>query len=312
MKVISVCVPCFNEAGNIKRAYQEITKVMKALDNYDYEILFEDNASTDGSQEMLRELALCDAHVRVIFNQKNFGPGRSGTNCLIRSRGDAAILIPCDMQDPPGLIPQMISAWERGSQVVWGQKTQSEENGLMFNVRRLYYYILIELAEVDFYPQVDGFGLYDRAVLEDARKYCDSSIGVKGLVGRAGYSVELLPYHQNERKVGTSSYSVFRYLRLALQTVTSNSTKPLDWMVTLSCAVALFGVIFAAAYVIVSIVSGSGLSFADIGIILLILIAALQFLAISLVGRYVGRIREQLDKEPLVFEKEEVSQRAME
>ena len=127
MKKISILCCCYNEELNIQNMYNALTQVMSKLEKYDYEIIFEDNASKDNSQNILRDIAKKDKKVKVIFNQANFGPARSGLNCLKHATGDAVIGIPCDFQEPPEMIPQFIEGWENGNDIVWGQKTRSKE-----------------------------------------------------------------------------------------------------------------------------------------------------------------------------------------
>ena len=136
MKKISIGVPCYNEEENIELMYEAITAQMKQLPQYEYEIIFADNDSKDKSQEILRSLAAKDKKVRVVLNQTNFGPERSGVNCFRNASGDAYIGIPCDFQEPPEMIPTFIEEWEQGHDIVWGQKTQSKEGKIKYALRK--------------------------------------------------------------------------------------------------------------------------------------------------------------------------------
>lgn len=132
MKLVSICVPCFNEEENIEKAYETLVGVMSTVSSVDYEIIFADNDSLDGSQDILRKLASQDPKVKVIFNSRNYGALRSGMNCLMRAQGDAVISYPCDMQEPAAMIPTFIEKWLAGNPVVWGQKKRKRGKGLNF------------------------------------------------------------------------------------------------------------------------------------------------------------------------------------
>ena len=138
-----------------------ISNVLEKMPKYEYEIIFGDNCSTDNSEKILRGLAEKDCRVKVIINNRNFGPERSSKNIMFSSTGDVVISIPCDMQEPPEMIPQFIEEWEKGNLVVLGQKTKSAERNIKYNCRKLYYKIIKKFSDTPQYEQVTGFGCID-------------------------------------------------------------------------------------------------------------------------------------------------------
>ena len=138
MKLISICIPCYNEEKNISPIYRKVKEEIEKLNEYKYEIIFADNHSSDGSIEVLREIAATDSNVKVILNQANFGLMRSQRNCVFHAKGDAIICLACDLQEPAELIPEFIKGWEEGYKIVWGQKTNSKESSMK-----------IELVDID-------------------------------------------------------------------------------------------------------------------------------------------------------------------
>src|SRR5664280_1766624 len=165
-KTISIVSGCLNESGNLQEFYDRVCAVMAVLPAYTYEIIFADNCSTDGSQDILRRLATQDRNVKVILNANNFGPLRSGHNALLQATGDALFLLASDLQDPPELLPDLVAKWEEGYRVVAAIKSQSKENPVLFGVRRFYYWLLSKLSDgSDIIPNFTGFGLYDRRVM---------------------------------------------------------------------------------------------------------------------------------------------------
>ena len=215
MKKISVGICCYNEEANIEPMYQAVTHELKKFPNYDYEIIFEDNASTDDSRTILRRLAAEDSHVRAVLNMANFGVERSGYNCMRKATGDAFLSIPCDFEEPPDMIPEFINAWIKGDDVVLGQKTSSDEGRIRYALRGLYYRIIDWFSDYKQIPQVTGFGIYDKKIVNlllDILQY-DPYICTRHVLPEYGIGVLLLPYKHGQRKHGKSSYSLGVLLR---------------------------------------------------------------------------------------------------
>src|SRR5258707_1584004 len=145
-KTISILTPCFNEEDNVREVYERVRGVMSSLGSYDYEHLFIDNASTDNTFAILKLIASFDKNVKIIVNARNFGHIRSPMHALYQASGDAVIGIVADLQDPPELIPQLVQEWENGYFMVLTIKATSEENPLMFWVRKKYYRLVNRLS----------------------------------------------------------------------------------------------------------------------------------------------------------------------
>ena len=308
MKLVSVCVPCFNEEDNIERAYEVLSETLSGIEEVDYEIVFADNASTDGSQDILRRLAETDSRVKVILNARNFGAARSGMNCIMRSNGDAVISFPCDLQEPVEMIPVFVEKWLQGNPVVWGRKESTEEKGPMAFARKTYYRLMALLSDYPFYSQVDGFGIIDRAVLDDVRANYAPGRGMKVIVSSLGYPVCLVPYRQKGRKGGRSSYSVLSYCRTALDVLVEISTKPLFIIGAVSLFLAAFGAIAVVATVIWLIISGPSEGSVVLAMqALCILLLSLVLASVGIVGAYVGHLFVRSTPQPLVSERETIN-----
>ena len=174
MPFISVLTACYNEEDNVEEVYRQVRAVMADLPPHDgepyaYEHVFIDNASTDRTVEILREICETDPNVKVIVNTRNFGHIRSPYHGLLQTHGDAVISLVADLQDPPSMMRDFIHWWEQGYKVVVGVKKTSGENRLMFFVRRQYYRLADSLSEVPQVRNFTGFGLYDRDVIEIAQ-----------------------------------------------------------------------------------------------------------------------------------------------
>ena len=307
---ISIGIPCYNEEDNIQMMYDAVTMQMQALNSYDYEIIFGDNCSTDNSREVLRNIANSDCHVKVIFNQMNFGPYKSGVNIMMHSSGDAYINLVCDFQDPPEMIPTFIAEWEKGNQIVWGQKVKSKENPIKYFLRNVYYGIISALSDYKQIPHVTGFGITDKKVL-DILLYSleqDPDINIRHLVCEYGYPVKLIPYEQQKRARGKSSYNVSRYFDFAIDSLCNTTVKPLKLMVILGFMTAFFSFIVALAYFIYKLMHWNSFDAGIAPIIIgLFFVAAIQLLCIGILGQYLVTIIRKIKKRHIVIEEETIN-----
>src|SRR6185295_19146352 len=170
IRTVTVLTPCYNEAENVRLLYERVRAVFQPLGEYTYEHLFIDNASTDETVSILRDIAAHDKRVKVIVNTRNFGHMRSPYHALLQCRGDAVIGMAADLQDPPELIPAFLEKWREGYKVVLGVKTESEESRVMFAIRSVCYSVIDRLSEVRQVRNSTGFGLYDQAFVSVIRQ----------------------------------------------------------------------------------------------------------------------------------------------
>ena len=310
MKKISIGIPCYNEEGNVELMYKSITDQMNKLPNYDYEIIFEDNNSSDSTQLILREIAQDDKRVKVIFNQANFGPMRSGTNCMGSITGDAYIAIPCDFQEPPEMIPEFVGYWEKGYDVVWGTKTSSKENKIKFFLRKIYYCIIDFFAEFPQLSQVTGFGIMDKSVLGVlmVTKRQDPSVAVRHLIMEYGFKIKLIPYTQQKRESGKSSYNISSYLSFAISSLCNTSTKPLRMMTILGFITSFISLFFGIVYFVYKLIYWDTFSVGIAPLMIgLFFCSAVQLICVGILGEYIGIILKKITHKPIVVERERLN-----
>ena len=300
---VGLVLPCYNEEGNIDELYERLVKVFGALPDYTFEMLFIDNASTDGTVEKLASLVKRDPRVKVIVNSRNFGHIRSPFHALMESAGDCVVAMCTDLQDPPELIPQFLEQWERGASMVLGQKLSSQESPSFFALRGLYYRLAKALSEVPLLEHVTGFGLYDRRVIELMRGFDDPYPYGRGMIAEIGLPYTLIPYDQPLRKRGITKNNFYTLFDLALLGITSHSKVPLR-LATL-CGFLFSGLSLAVAIVFLVLKLcfwysiPAGYAPAVIGIFFL---GSVQIFLIGLLGEYVGAVLTQVRKRPLVTE----------
>lgn len=309
MKKISVCMACYNEEENVHLMYREVKKQLtKYAERYDYEIIFEDNDSQDKTREILREIAREDKRVKVIFNTRNFGPNRSIANCIFRATGDVVITLPCDFQVPPELLEEYMSYWEQGHLIVYGQKLSSEENKLKFFLRKIYYKIIKMFSDVPQYDQLCGMMVVDRKIVNAIKEAYEPDVDLRHLLPELGYKIKVVPYKQQKRRAGKSSYNIYRYFDFAITSLINTSYLPLRLSVILGGIMAVICFIIGMVYLIYKLIHWNTF---DAGIAPLVIgiffIGSIQLLFIGILGEYIGSILRKISKQPLVVEEETIN-----
>lgn len=307
MKKVSVCVPCYNEVGNVRDMAETLTGIMQGLP-YEYEIIFTDNCSTDGTKDILRELASKDTHIKVLMNSRNYGTdGRSDRNTGRYITGDVMLTIPCDFQEPPELIPEFIKYWEEGYQVVCGQKTSSEEGKIKYACRHLYYRIIQALSNVPQYEHISGIMLIDRDILEKFIK-TDYDFQLRFAIADMGCKVKLIPYKQRKRKSGRSSYNIWRYLNYAINSLVTTSVAPIRIMTVAGLCFSFFSFVIGLIYLIWKLVWWQDFQMGTAPILIgMFFLGAVQIFIMGLIGEYVGEILNRVSKKPEVVTTEEIN-----
>lgn len=307
-KKISVSTNCFNEVGNIRELYNRIRAVFEKHPEYDWEIVIADNRSTDGTRELLREIASEDKRFKVILNSNNFGHIRSPMNALFHTGGDAVVIMCSDLQDPPELIHDFLRKWEEGYQVVCGVKPESKENPLMFAVRRFYYWLLSRFSETEQVRNFTGYGLYDRKFVEAFRKFHDPYPYFRGMIGEIGFRRTEIPFVQEMRKHGKTKNNFFTLYDMAMTGFVNHTKLPLRMAVFTGFFIAICSLLVAIAYLVYKLCFWStfqlGLAPLVIG---LFFFSAVQLIFIGIIGEYIGAIWTQVKNKPLAIEEETIN-----
>jgi len=309
MKKISIVTGCYNEEGNIHELYDRLIKVMQKLSGYNYEIIIADNCSTDGSRDILRQIATQDKNFKVIFNSNNFGHIRSPFNALIQATGDAVIAMCSDLQDPPEVILELIGKWESGFQVVVAVKPRSRENLPMALVRKFYYWLLSYISDSDnIIRNFTGFGLYDRKFMDALKKYHGPYPYFRGLVSEIGFKRAEIEYIQDKRKHGVTKNNFFTLYDMAMTGFVNHSKLPLRLAAFCGFCLAGASLTIALAYFIYKLLYWDtfalGLAPLVIG---LFFFSAMQLIFIGIIGEYIGAILTQVKNHPLAIEDERLN-----
>lgn len=309
MKKISILIPCYNEEENVEPICKAVSEILqKECSQYDYEILFIDNCSTDETQNILRKMCKKDKKVRAIFNAKNFGQFNSPFYGMLQATGDCIISMVCDFQDPVELIPQYVREWENGYKIVIGIKTNSEENKLVYAVRSLYYKFIKKFSEVEQIEHFTGSGLYDRDFIEVLRKLDDPKPFLRGIVAELGYARKEIPYTQPKRKAGKTKNNWYTLYDAAMLSVTSYTKIGLRICTLLGFLIGGLSGIVGLVYLIYKLIYWdsfiAGMAPVAIG---MFFIGAVQLIFIGIMGEYIISINQRVMKRPLVIEAERLN-----
>ncbi|MFY9845212.1 MAG: glycosyltransferase family 2 protein [Terriglobales bacterium] len=307
-KTLTILTPCYNEEANVRELYLRVRAAIATAGDYQYEHILIDNASTDNTLNELKAIAAHDKNVKIIRNTRNFGHIRSPMHAFNQATGDAVIGIVADLQDPPEMIVDLIRKWEEGYPVVICVKAASDENGLMFWVRKQYYRLVRRLSGVETYENFTGFGLYDRKVVEVIKQFDDPYPYFRGMIAEAGFRHFDIPYHQPARKRGITKNNFYSLYDLAMLGITNLSKVPLR-LVTFSGFVgALLSILVSLAYLIYKLIFWSNFS---VGIAPLVIgvffFMSVQMLFMGIIGEYIGTIHTLVQNRPLVVEQERIN-----
>ena len=302
-KLISFVVPVFNEQENIEAFLDALnTETKKLAKRYDFEILFTDNHSTDETFKLLSERAKKDTRIRVIRFSRNFGYQRSILTAYANARGDAAIQLDCDLQDPPALIETFLDHWEDGHAVVYGIRRSRKEGWFLDWARRMFYRLVDALADIDLPHHAGDFRLVDRRVLDLMAASQDRNPYLRGMIARYGFKQIGVPYDREARHRGISKFSPGEYFSIAFDGIVSQSVIPLRLATYtgLIVAVATFAAIlvYSIGHALFGATWPPGFATQTVLILFGISINAL-FLGI--IGEYVARIYQQSVKGPVTI-----------
>ena len=309
-KTISVITPCFNEEQGIRECYETLKSLMeRELPGYRREHIFCDNASTDRTTEILKEIAASDPCVKIIVNSRNFGILRNTYNGVISATGDGIVLfLPADLQDPPELIPRFVELWEQGNEVVYGIRAERDEPFLMRNLRHAYYRVISRLSYVDYPPDVGDFQLVDRKVLEAMKQFEDSNPFMRMMPFECGFRAVGVPYRWRQRKFGITRNRFMQLLDQGFSGLTAFSNAPVRLAFATGLVISVISILYAFTLLILKL---SGVDIGPWGIptlvIALFFFSGVQLIFIGFIGEYVVSIFNQVRRRPLVVERERIN-----
>lgn len=309
MKKISILVPCYNEVENVELMCNSLINVIReTLSAYDYEIVFIDNCSTDGTREVIEKICAANRKVKAIFNVTNFGQFNSPFYGMCQTTGDCVISICCDFQDPIELIPRFVEEWEKGYKIVSGIKTSSKENRLIYFLRSMYYKIIKNMSSVKMIEHFTGFGLYDKTFIDLMRQLDDPIPFLRGIVAEYGFKRKDIEYKQARRRAGKTHNNFYTLYDAAMLSITSYTKVGLRLATLLGFLGSAISLIIAVAYLIQKLANWYSFQAGYAPLVIgMFVLGSIQLFFIGLLGEYILNINTRVIHRPLVVEEKRLN-----
>lgn len=308
-KKISVMIPTYNEEENVRLIYEAVkTEITKSCTQYDYEILFIDNKSIDGTRKIIEEICSSDKKVKAIFNCRNFGQFNSPYYGMMQVSGDCVITMCADFQDPVAMIPQFVAEWEKGYKIVIGRKTRSKENPIMYFLRKCYYKLIRKISTIEFIDQFTGFGLYDKSFIQTLRELHDPTPFIRGIVAELGPERKELEYEQPKRRAGKTHNNFYSLFDAAMLSFTSYTKVGMRIAEFAGFGIAMFSFLIGLFYLIAKLIYWNRFAagYAPT-MIAVFFMGGIQLAFMGFLGEYIMSMNTRIMNRPLVVEEKRIN-----
>ena len=299
--VISIVIPIYNEAGILPELLRRLHAVITAHTQYEWQVIMVNDGSADQSEALLREAIETHPWLTVLHLSRNFGHQKAISAGMDYATGNAVIVMDGDLQDPPEVIPELITKWQSGFEVIYAtRETRVGETPFKLITASLFYRLLQKLSDVYIPLDTGDFRLMDRKVLNALVSMRERNRFILGMVSWIGFRQTALFYQRAERPGGKSKYTLNRMLRFAIDGLLSFSTVPLQLISTLGYIISLASFLTIAVVILIRVLTPWHVQegWASLMAVLLLL-GGIQLVAIGVIGEYLGRIYDEVRQRPL-------------
>ncbi|HXK34994.1 MAG TPA: glycosyltransferase family 2 protein [Candidatus Paceibacterota bacterium] len=313
VKTISIVIPVFNEENNIPLLYEELCRVWKKLeDKFNYEMIFINDGSRDGSAKAISKLTQADRNIRSLEFSRNFGKESATSAGLHHARGVAVIVLDADLQHPPKIIPEFIKHWQEGAEIVIGVRKKNNGEGFVKKAgSKIFYWLMKRIGETPLVSGATDFRLIDEKVIKEFNRFTERNRITRGLLDWLGFKTTHVYFEAPARTSGKAGYSLRKLFRLAASSFTTHSLFPLKlagytgfFIVSASTLVGLFVVmekyIFGDPW---------GLYFSNLGLLILVILflVGLILICLGLIALYIGNIYQEVGNRPIYVIKDKLN-----
>ncbi len=301
-KLITILIPAYNEQEVLLMLYERLKNLMNSITNYNFEILFINDGSKDNTLSIIEDLRKKDERICYLNLSRNYGKETAMIAGLDYSKGDAVIIIDADLQDPPELIPEMISYWEQGYDDVYAKrKSRKGETWLKKFTSKMYYKTLQSVTKIEIQKDTGDFRLLDRRCVEALKQIRESQRYTKGLFSWIGYNKKELLYDRDPRAAGNTKWNYKKLIDLSIDGITSFTTAPLRWSAIIGIIISLAGFIYMLKVIIKTLVYGVDVPGYASTMVVILFIGGIQLIFLGVIGEYLGRAFYETKNRPLYF-----------
>ena len=295
---ISIIAPCYNEEETIEPFLRRIEEILTQI-NEPYEIVFINDGSRDNTLNVLINAKQNFKNIRIINFSRNFGKEAALTAGLDKARGEAAIPIDVDLQDPPELIKELVARWREGYDVVLAKRADRTSDSFAKRVSAdLFYKLNGKISNVDIPNNVGDFRLMSKRVVEALKQLPENQRFMKGLFAWVGFKTVAIEYVREKREAGQSSFNGWKLWNFALDGITSFSTLPLRIWLYIGALVSFLSFLYGSFIILKTLIFGVDLpGYASLAVIMLFL-GGIQLIGIGILGEYIGRIYSESKRRP--------------
>lgn len=305
MKKITILIPCYNEQESLPLLHKELCALIDAEPKYSWEVLFVNDGSKDNTIQIIKLLSAQDKHISYVDLSRNYGKETAMLAGFDHVQGDACVIMDADLQHPPLVVHEMLHKWEEGYDDVYGKRiSRGKESLLRKHLSLTFYKVLQNATRVEVLPNVGDFRLLDRKCIDALCQMRESERYTKGLYCLIGFKKTYVEFETQERIAGTSSWSFWSLLGLAIEGLTSFTTAPLRIATWVGGTTALGAFLYALYFLIKSLVVNDPAQGFPTLVILILFFGGLQLLALGILGEYIGRIFKESKHRPNYFVQE--------
>jgi dolichol-phosphate mannosyltransferase len=297
--VFSVIVPVFNELENLPLLYSRVKEVMLKTGE-EWELILVDDGSSDGSSDLIRDLAKQDEHVRPVIFARNFGHQIAVTAGMDYSRGQAVTIIDADLQDPPEVILDLIAKWREGYQIVYAVRSEREgESWFKLTTASLFYKLIYKMTDVKIPMNTGDFRLIDRTALNVINNMRERNRFLRGMGAWVGFKQIGVDYKRHARHAGQTHYPLKKMIQLALNAITGFSNAPLKLLTTGGVILMGLSIVLLIIYLLLAIFNHFDLTYVLATWLTLIFLSGVLLTGMGILGEYIGRTYDEAKGRPL-------------
>lgn len=299
MKKVTLLIPVYNEEENLPTLYQRLTELIGRNGNYEWEILFVNDGSSDHTFDAIRSLRQKNPQVNYVNLSRNFGKEIAMLAGFDFTTGDCCVIMDADLQDPPELVDQMLAYWEEGYDDIYAKRrSRGEESWMRRKLSLTFYKLLQKMSRIDILPNVGDFRLLDRRCVLTLRRLREHERYTKGLFCWIGYRKKGIEFDRGDRVAGQSSWSFLKLLNLAIEGITSSSTAPLRIATVCGILCSISSFIYAIYFLIKTLIFGDQTTGFPTLIVTILFLGGIQLFSLGVIGEYIGRIFKETKGRP--------------